>query len=481
MPESNKNFVTGDWVAVSIEIENRKLSKLSDLTSFFAQVSPDHLYATLAQAQRAQRKWAAYGSERKYTVLMAIGIEIMVSAEESNSLPPREKEKPFAEGKGELYRAALFLTYCAAETLSQMGDTADSGRQGTEIDLCHKAVGVVAMISPWNFPTTTTFWKIAPALACKYAVIFKPKNLTPAWVVALTEIISRKDIPKGLLSLVMEAMYRVGQILVESAKVNAISFTSSVLLGKGIATLVLQNLIKVQMEIGSKNALAVKEDAYLDLAVSLALGGTYGGSGQKCAASLRLVVYERIHDAFVIKMIAGPKAMVVGHALVAGTQSGPVVGAQQLQENHANVALELADVELVCGGQQVELVSKGFYMSLELLINCTTVMRINREELFAPLAVIKMGSYDEALSVVNGTRCGATPGILTTNLALAAYSRRNANTGCVMVSLLTAGTDYYVPFGLRGKSSVALYKQGSYAAEFYTTAKAACISSGVLA
>ena len=361
MSELNKNFIAGDWVAGSSEIENRSPSDVSDLIGLFAQASPDQLDASLAQAQQAQREWAAYGIERKYNVLMAIGTEMMARAQELGTLLSREEGKPVAEGKGEVYRAGQFFTYYAAETLRQMGETAESVREGIEIDVRREAVGVVAIISPWNFPTATASWKIAPALAYGNAVIWKPANLTPASAVALTEIISRQDIPKGLFSLVMGAGGSIGQALVESPKVNAISFTGSVPVGKGIAAAAVQNLTKVQMEMGSKNALAVMEDADLDLAVSLALGGAYGGSGQKCTASSRLVVHARIHDAFVEKMIAGAQAMVVGHALEAGTQIGPVVSAQQLQENLANVALGLSEgAELVCGGQQVERASEGF-------------------------------------------------------------------------------------------------------------------------
>ena len=363
MSELNKNFIAGDWVAGSSEIENRSPSDVSDLIGLFAQASPDQLDASLAQAQQAQREWAAYGIERKYNVLMAIGTEMMARAQELGTLLSREEGKPVAEGKGEVYRAGQFFTYYAAETLRQMGETAESVREGIEIDVRREAVGVVAIISPWNFPTATASWKIAPALAYGNAVIWKPANLTPASAVALTEIISRQDIPKGLFSLVMGAGGSIGQALVESPKVNAISFTGSVPVGKSIAAAAVQNLTKVQMEMGSKNALAVMEDADLDLAVSLALGGAYGGSGQKCTASSRLVVHARIHDAFVEKMIAGAQAMVVGHALEAGTQIGPVVSAQQLQENLANVALGLSEgAELVCGGQQVERASEGFYM-----------------------------------------------------------------------------------------------------------------------
>jgi aldehyde dehydrogenase (NAD+) len=481
MVDTKLNLIAGNWTAGTSEVENRNPSDLSDLVGLFAQASAGQLEATLDQARIAQAEWAAYGIERKYNVLNAIGTEMMARAEELGTLLSREEGKPLAEGKGEVYRAGQFFTYYAAETLRQIGENADSVRDGIEVDVRREAVGVVAIISPWNFPTATASWKIAPALAFGNAVVWKPANLTPASAVALAEIIERQDIPKGLFSLVMGSGRDIGQRLVESSKVDAISFTGSVPVGRGIASAAVQNFTRVQMEMGSKNALAVMDDADLDLAVSLAIGGAFGGTGQKCTASSRLVVHEAIHDAFVEKLIAGTKAMKVGHALQTGTQIGPVVSEQQLNENLAYVELGKSEgAELACGGQRLEMPTQGFYMSPGVFLNSNNSMKINREEMFAPLAaVIKVGSYDEALATVNDTNFGLTSGIVTQNLARATHFRRNARTGCVMVNLPTAGTDYHVPFGGRGDSSYGPREQGSHAKDFYTIVKTSYISSGV--
>src|SRR6056297_971437 len=351
MTDTKLNHIAGEWVAGGSEIENRNPSDLTDLVGLFTQATPDQLDTALDAARSAQAEWAAYGMERKQAVLMNIGTELMARAEELGTLLSREEGKPFAEGKGEVYRAGQFFTYYAGEVLRQMGETADSVRPGIEVDIRREPVGVVAVISPWNFPTATASWKIAPALAFGNAVIWKPANLTPASAHALTEIITRQDIPAGLFNLVMGAGRDVGQRLVESPRVNAISFTGSVPVGRGIAAAAVQNFTKLQMEMGSKNALAVMDDADLDLAVSLALGGAFGGTGQKCSASSRLVVQAGIHDAFVEKLVAGAQAMRVGHALAAGTQIGPVVSEQQLSENLAYVDMAKSEgAELACGG-----------------------------------------------------------------------------------------------------------------------------------
>ena len=480
MSDLKMNLIAGAWVAGEDAIENRNPSDLNDLVGTFAQASSDQLDATLEAAQQAQIEWAAYGMERKQAVLMAIGEELMARAEELGTLLSREEGKPLAEGKGEVYRAGQFFTYYAAECLRQIGENADSVRPGIEVDVRREPIGVVAVISPWNFPTATASWKIAPALCYGNAVVWKPANATPASAVALTEIIARQDIPKGLFSLVMGAGRSVGQRLVESPMVNAISFTGSVPVGKGIAAAAIQNLTKVQMEMGSKNALAVMDDADLDLAVSVALGGAFGGTGQKCTASSRLIVHASVHDAFVEKLVAGAQAMKVGHALEDGTQMGPVVSAQQLKENLDYVDLGKSEgAELACGGTQLDMPHDGFYMSPGVFLGTSNAMRINREEMFAPLtAVIKVDGYDEALATVNDTNFGLTSGIVTRDLARATHFRRNAKTGVVTVNLPTAGTDYHVPFGGRGDSSYGPREQGKAAAEFYTTVKTAYIAAG---
>lgn len=475
-----RNLIAGEWVAGQGDVENVNPSDLSDIIGHYAQATEIQLDDTLAAARVAQAAWAAYLPERKQAILMAIGNEMMDRAEELGTLLSREEGKPLAEGKGEVYRAGQFFTYYAAECLRQIGENADSVRAGVEIDVRREPVGVVAVISPWNFPTATASWKIAPALCYGNAVVWKPANITPASAVALTEIIAKQDIPQGLFSLVMGSGGQIGQRLVESPQIDAISFTGSVPVGKGIAAAAIQNLTKVQMEMGSKNALAVMDDADIDLAVTLALGGAFGGTGQKCTASSRLIVHHAVHDEFVEKLVAGAKAMKVGHALAEGTQMGPVVSDEQLRENLAYVDLGKSEgAELACGGAQLEMPEQGYYMSPGVFLNTTNAMQINREEMFAPLtSVICVGSYDEALATVNDTNFGLTSGIVTRDLARATHFRRNARTGVVTVNLPTAGTDYHVPFGGRGDSSYGPREQGKAAAEFYTTVKTAYISAG---
>jgi len=473
-------YIDGNWIEGASTIENRSPSDTSDLIGHYAQADASHLEVALAAAQRAQPQWWAAGIQKRHDVLVAIGTELMARAEEIGRLLSREEGKPLAEGKGEVYRAGQFFTYFAGEVLRQQGDLAESVRPGIEIDVRREPVGVVAIISPWNFPIATPAWKIAPALAFGNAVVWKPANATPASAIALTEIIVRQDIPKGLFNLVSGPGRDVGQRLVESAQVDAISFTGSVPVGRGIAAAAIQNMTKIQMEMGSKNPLIVMDDADLDLAVTHAAGSAFGGTGQKCTAASRLIVHASVHDAFVEKLVAAAKALKVGHALEDGTQIGPVVSESQLSQNLGYIKTGKSEgAELLCGGDRLERATDGYYMDPAVLVNTRNDMTINREEMFAPVTCVqRVDSYEQALAAANDTQFGLTAGIMTKSLARASHFRANMRAGCVMVNLPTAGTDYHVPFGGRGASSYGPREQGSYAAEFYTSVKTAYVAAG---
>ena len=478
----HRNYIAGEWLAADNAIENHNPSDITDLIGTYAQAGTGQLERALDSARTAQKQWQATGLEARQTALMTIGNALMARADELGELLSREEGKPRAEGRGEVYRAGQFFTYYAAEVLRQIGDNADSVRPGIEIDVRRDPVGIVAVISPWNFPTATAVWKIAPALAFGNAVIWKPANLVPASAVALTEIIADAGLPAGLFNLVMGSGATIGDALVSHPAVNAITFTGSVETGRRIAAAAIGNMPRLQMEMGSKNALVVMDDADLDLAVACAANGAFGGTGQKCTASSRLIVHDAIHDAFVDRLVAATRALKVGHALEDGTQVGPVVSEGQLAENLEYVALAKSEGgEILCGGERLDMAYDGHYMAPCVVAGTGNDWRINREEMFAPIAcVIRAGSYEEALALSNDTHFGLTAGIMTQSLARASNFRRRAETGVVMVNLATAGTDYHVPFGGRGDSSYGPREQGQYAVEFYTSIKTTYIAPGAV-
>ena len=480
MAETFDNLIAGNWLAGTGTTENRNPSELGDIIGNYAQADSEQLEEAISAARRALPGCRNMSIEMRQASLEMIGRELMARSEELGTLLSREEGKPVTEGKGEVYRAGQFFTYYAAEVLRQIGENADSTRPGIEIDIRREPMGVVAVISPWNFPTATASWKIAPALAYGNAVIWKPANQTPASAWALADIISRSGLPVGAFQLVMGPGSTIGNGLAGHRGVDAITFTGSYAVGLQVASAASSNLTKYQLELGSKNALVVMDDADIDLAVSGAFAGSYSSTGQKCTASSRLLVHNNVHDQFVDKLAAILGKIKVGHALKEGTQMGPVVSQSQLKSNldWMGRAREQG-VDIVCGGEQLSLVDDGHYMSPALLANTTNSMDFNREELFAPIAAVQqIGSYDEGLAIANDTEYGLVAGIFTKSIARATHFRRNVETGCVMINLPTAGTDYHVPFGGRKNSSSGPREQGRGAAEFYTQIKTAYIHAG---
>ena len=474
------NLIAGEWRRGDAVIENRNPSDTRDLIGSYAQASVAQVHEAAASAASAQAVWAKTGLEARAAVLDAVGRELMARSAEIGRELSREEGKPRAEGVGEVYRSGQFFAYFAGEVLRMIGDTAESVRAGVEVMVTREPLGVIGIISPWNFPMATAAWKIAPALAFGNAVVWKPANLTPASAYALTEIISRQAIPKGLFSLVMGSGATLGHALAAEADVQGISFTGSCEVGRDVAAAAAPRFVKLQLEMGSKNPLVVMDDADLERAVDVAINGAFGGTGQKCTASSRLIVHRPVLDAFTEKFIARAKALKVGNALSEGTQMGPAVSDTQLAGNLAYVDLARQEgCTIACGGERLELAEPGFYMSPTVVTGSRSDMRVNQEEMFAPIAcIIPAADLDEAIAIANDTKFGLTAGIVTRSLARATKFRRESRSGCLMVNLATAGTDYHVPFGGVRQSSYGPREQGRYAVEFYTQVKTSYIHAG---
>ena len=310
-----QNYIDGQWVAGESAVPNINPSDTRETIGEFAQASTNQVEEAIGAATSAQKVWANSGVEQRYNVLMAIGNALMERSAELGELLCREEGKTLPEGKGEVYRAGQFFTYYAAETLRQMGDVCDSVRPGVEVQVHREPLGVIGIITPWNFPTALPCWKLAPAIAYGNGVVWKPANLTPASATALMEIIAAQDLPNGLVNMVLGAGRSVGEAIISSKDVNAITFTGSLATGKRIAMAAAENLTKVQMEMGSKNPLVILDDANIDTAVACAVGGAFGSTGQKCTASSRIIVTKGIHDQFVESMQVAMDKLVVGHAL----------------------------------------------------------------------------------------------------------------------------------------------------------------------
>ncbi|HTK36778.1 MAG TPA: aldehyde dehydrogenase family protein [Caulobacteraceae bacterium] len=470
------SLIGGEWVS-GAPAPNLNPSDLSDVVGEYGQVGIKEAEAAVAAARAAFPAWSRGGVQARAELLDRIGTEILARRAELADLLSREEGKTLAEATGEVTRAGNIFKFFAGEVVRIRGETMASVRPGVQVEITREPVGVVALICPWNFPIAIPAWKIAPALAYGNCVVFKPADLTPGSAWALAEIIHRAGAPAGVFNLVMGRGSALGPAFTGPG-VDAVSFTGSTGVGTRILKAAVENGIKVQLEMGGKNPLVVLDDADLDVAVRCALDGAYFGTGQRCTASSRLVVQTGIHDRFVAALAEAMRAQVVDDARAAGTTIGPVVDQSQLDQDLSYI--EIAEGEgarRVEGGERLQRAAQGFYLSPALFVDTTPAMRINREEVFGPVAsVIRVKDYDEALATANDTPFGLCAGVCTTSLKHASHFKRNAETGMVMVNLPTAGVDYHVPFGGRKSSSYGSREQGAYAAEFYTTVKTAYVN-----
>ena len=473
------NLINGQWVEGKSYAPNTNPSDLSDVIGEYAQGDASDVEAAVAAASAAFPAWSVSGIQARSDALDKIGSEILARKEELGDLLAREEGKTRAEGIGEVARAGQIFKFFAGECLRLSGETLPSVRPGIGVEITREAIGVVGLITPWNFPIAIPAWKIAPALAFGNCVVLKPADLVPGSAWALADIIQRSGIPAGVFNLVMGRGRVIGEALVQHPGIAAISFTGSVGVGRGIAAACVASGKKVQLEMGGKNPQVVLDDADLNQAVELSAQSCFYSTGQRCTASSRLIVTDKIYPAFVEALQARMAKIKVGDARAAGTDIGPVVSQAQLEQDLSYVEIAKAEgAVLASGGGRVACHTgsgqQGFFMQPALLVDTQAGMRINREEVFGPVAsVIRVSGYEEALAVANDTEFGLSAGIATTSLKYATHFKRHSQAGMVMVNLPTAGVDYHVPFGGRKGSSYGPREQGRYAQEFYTTVKTA--------
>ncbi|ALK08668.1 aldehyde dehydrogenase family protein [Blastochloris viridis] len=471
----HKNFIAGDWVEGIAVNRNVNPSNLDDVVGEYARASAAQANAAIDAAFAALAGWRNVTIEQRSDMLDRIGSEILARKDELGRLLSREEGKPLADGIGEAVRAGRVFKFFAGEALRPGGDRIPSVRAGVDVEITREPEGVVGLITPWNFPIAIPAWKIAPALAFGNTVVLKPADLVPGSAWALAEIISRAGVPAGVFNLVMGSGREVGDAIVQSPKVRAVSFTGSVEVGRNIAIDCVSRGKKVQLEMGGKNPLIVLDDADFDQAVAVALNGAFFQCGQRCTASSRLIVTDGIHDRFVAALAEKAAALKVGDALSPGTELGPVVSQSQLDQDLGYVEIARSEGgRVVTGGERLNRETAGYYMSPALITETDNAMRINREEVFGPVAsVIRVRDYEAAVEVANDTAFGLSSGICTTSLKYASDFKKRSAAGMVLVNLPTAGIDYHAPFGGRKGSSYGPREQGAYAREFYTAVKVA--------
>jgi aldehyde dehydrogenase (NAD+) len=472
-------LIGGAWVKGAGYHPNLNPSNLNESVGEYAHADEEITRAAIAAAREAFSSWSRSNIQLRADALDRTGSEILARREELGRLLAREEGKTLKEGIGEVARAGNIFKFFAGEALRLSGELVPSVRPGVRVEVTREPVGVVGIITPWNFPIGIPAWKIAPALAFGNTVVFKPAELTPGCGWALADILSRSGIPAGAFNLVLGRGRVVGEVLVNSSDVDAVSFTGSVETGHHILLAATKRHAKVQLEMGGKNPLVVLDDADLDVAVDCAVQGAFYSTGQRCTASSRLVVTEGVHDRFVEKTIERLKALRVGDAVAPETDIGPVVDQSQLDQDLSYIDIGRHEgARLAFGGERLSRENPGYYLSPALFVDTDNRMRVNREEIFGPVAtVIRVRDYEEAVAVANDTDFGLSAGVVTRSLNHADNFKSRSRAGMVMVNLPTAGVDYHVPFGGTKGSSYGPREQGRYAREFYTTVKTAYVSA----
>jgi aldehyde dehydrogenase (NAD+) len=475
MASLNRNLIAGEWVDGASVTHNVSPSNTDDVIGDYAQADAVQTEAAIAAAKSAFPRWSRTAPQERREMLLRVSTEILARRDELGRLLAREEGKTLPEAIGEVTRAGQIFDFFAGEVLRIPGEKFASLRPNVDVEATREPVGVIGVITPWNFPMTIPAWKIAPALAYGNTVVFKPADLVPASAHALGEILERAGVPKGVFNLVMGRGSVVGEAMLANKAVDAVTFTGSIATGRRVAAASAGTMRKFQLEMGGKNPLVVLADADIPNAVECAVNGAYFSTGQRCTASSRLIVEETIYRRFAEALIERIGGLVVDDALKPGVHIGPAVDQNQLDQDLAYIEIGRNEgARLALGGERLTRATPGFYMAPALFLDADNSMRIAREEIFGPVAaMIPARDYDHALAIANDTDFGLCAGICTTSLKHATHFKRNAEAGMVMVNLPTAGIDYHAPFGGRKGSSLGSREQGRYAVEFYTTVKTA--------
>ncbi|ABD56664.1 aldehyde dehydrogenase family protein [Jannaschia sp. CCS1] len=473
------SLIDGQWADFGNFQPDINPANTEEVIGEFSYGDASAVDAAVEAATRAAPEWAATTPQVRHDLLAAVGNALGANAADYGRILAREEGKTLPEAIGEVGRASQVFKFFAGEALRIGGQLHPSVRPDIDIEVTREPVGVVGLITPWNFPIAIPAWKAAPALAYGNCVVMKPADLTPACAQIIAKLLHENGCPPGVFNLVYGRGSVVGEALVNHPDVGAISFTGSAEVGNRMAEICGKLRKKIQLEMGGKNPMVVMDDADMDVAVGACLNGAFFSTGQRCTASSRLIVQAGIHDAFVEKLRDAMVALKVGDPLDETTQIGPVIDETQLKSNLDYVDLAKQEASDVVGGERLELSTPGFFQAPALFLGTTNDMRINREEIFGPTAsIIKVGDFEEAVAIANDTEFGLSSGICTTSLKHAREYRRRAQAGMLMVNLPTAGVDYHVPFGGRKGSSFGPREQGSFAAEFYTIVKTSYVFSG---
>lgn len=453
MPETLSSYIDGQWRPPRNKqrrLENRNPANTDDLIATFSASGPEDIDEAVLAAEKAFESWRLVPPPERGALIRRAGILLQEKKPAAAELMTREMGKVLKETEGDVQEGIDTAFHVAGEGRRLFGETTSSELPNRFAMSVRMPIGVSGLITPWNFPVAIPTWKIFPALLCGNTIVFKPAEDTPASAVELVKILEKAGLPKGVLNLVL-GDGETGKALVGHGGVRLISFTGSCEVGREVAEVCGRSLKRCSLEMGGKNGQIVMADADLDLAVDGALWGAFGTTGQRCTATSRIIVHEKIYDDFKKKLVSRAQSLKIGSGLDRNVDMGPLISGSQRDRVHEYVkvgAKEGAKIE--CGGDfaRGKGLERGFFYQATVFSNVQPQMRIAQEEIFGPVTtLIKVGSFDEAVRVLNGTSYGLSSSIYTKNVNEAFRAIRDLETGITYINGPTIGAEVHLPFG----------------------------------
>ena len=474
MSEIFGNFINGEWVDSSSGKTFKSVNPANieeEIASYQVSTVSD-VKAGIEAAKRSQTDWSTMPAPQRGTILIKAAELLEQRTEQIASEMTREEGKTIAEAKGEVGRSVNILRYFGGEGARFCGETIPSERAGVFSYTFRKPLGVVSLLTPWNFPIAIPVWKIAPALISGNSVVIKPASAAPICTIRVIEALNQAGLPKGVLNMVTGAGSVIGDELVSNPVIKAISFTGSCEVGQSIQQKTASKGVKTQLEMGGKNPTIVLKDADLDLATDIVINGAFFSTGQKCTATSRALIEKEIFNDFVALLVDKTKKLKVGNGLEQGVDVGPCV-----DENQMKTVLDYIEIgqkegaNIICGGQRLmdEGRDKGYFIQPTIFSGVSTDMRIAQEEIFGPvLAVLPVEGFEQAIALANQVKFGLSASIVTNQLNRTFDYINQIEAGLIIVNLPSAGVEYQLPFGGTKASSTGYREQGSVAIDFYS-------------
>ncbi len=474
MAETYGNFIAGEWVESSSgkTFESINPADYQEVVARYQASTVPDVRQALEAAGRAREAWAEMPAPLRGTILMRAAELLEKRAERVATEMTREEGKTLPEARGEVGRAVNILRYFGAEGARLSGETVPSERDGVFGFTFRKPLGVVSLLTPWNFPIAIPVWKIAPALVAGNSLVIKPASLAPLCTVRVAEVLNEAGLPKGVLNMITGSGATIGDELIANPLVKAVSFTGSCEVGDGIRRQTAPRGIKTQLEMGGKNPTIVLRDADLNQAADVVVNAAFFSTGQKCTATSRALVEKPIFDRFVSLLVEKTKKLKVGDGLRKGIEMGPCV-----DENQMNTVLDYIRIgqqegaRLLCGGRRLTgpAWDKGYFVQPTIFSEVSPDMRIAQEEIFGPvLALFPVEDLDQAIELSNRVKFGLSASILTNRIDQAFNYINRIEAGLIIVNLPSAGVEYQLPFGGTKASSTGYREQGSVAIDFYS-------------